>query len=97
MEELACLALACWLGAITGVGLVGTVWDKRQARRAGQRIPEWTFHIASLLGGWAGILVGMVLARHKIRKTRFLAWLLAATFLNVLVLLAFLRCSPDLS
>jgi uncharacterized membrane protein YsdA (DUF1294 family)/cold shock CspA family protein len=46
--------------------------DKKAAQNAGQRVPESTLHLMSLVGGWPGALIAQVLLRHKTRKTSFL-------------------------
>lgn len=49
------------------------VWmfDKRQARRGGFRIPEWTLHALSLAGGGLAAIIAMRRIRHKTRKRVF--------------------------
>ncbi len=57
------------------------IWgvDKSRAIRQQWRIPEkWLFFLA-FIGGAFGSLAGMLLFRHKIRKTRF--WLFVTLFL----------------
>ncbi len=45
--------------------------DKRFAIKRQRRIPESTLFLCCFLGGCVGILLGMAVARHKIRKKRF--------------------------
>lgn len=45
--------------------------DKRQAKKGGFRIPEWTLHLVSLAGGGVGAVVAMRTLRHKTRKRTF--------------------------
>jgi uncharacterized membrane protein YsdA (DUF1294 family) len=47
-------------------------WDKAAARRGGRRVPEATLHVLSLLGGWPGAFLAMLLLRHKVNKPGFL-------------------------
>lgn len=49
------------------------VWalDKRQAKKGGFRIPEWTLHLISLAGGGVGAVIAMRKLRHKTRKRIF--------------------------
>ncbi|MEM8670988.1 MAG: DUF1294 domain-containing protein [Planctomycetota bacterium] len=46
-------------------------WDKRRARRDGDRVPEKTLQLIALLGGWPGALLGQRFFRHKTQKTSF--------------------------
>lgn len=45
--------------------------DKRQARKSGFRVPEWTLHLVSLAGGGVGAVVAMRTLRHKTKKRAF--------------------------
>jgi len=58
------------------------VWaiDKRQAKKGGFRVPEWTLHLLSMLGGGVAAVIAMRTLRHKTRKRvfKFLHPLLAA-------------------
>lgn len=46
-------------------------FDKSAAKRGGQRVPENTLHIFSLLGGWPGAMYAQQLLRHKSSKNSF--------------------------
>ncbi len=46
--------------------------DKIAAIIKKQRISEKTLLLTSIIGGAIGILLGMIVFRHKIRKTKFL-------------------------
>jgi uncharacterized membrane protein YsdA (DUF1294 family) len=46
-------------------------YDKGRAKRRKFRVRESTLMLAGFLGGFAGGLIGMIIFRHKIRKTRF--------------------------
>ena len=72
------LAIAWWIG----INLVTyPIWwyDKRQARKGGFRVPEWTLHLLSLAGGGVAAVLAMRSLRHKTLKPvfRFLHPLLA--------------------
>jgi uncharacterized membrane protein YsdA (DUF1294 family) len=57
-------------------------WDKLQAKRSGQRIPEAKLHALALLGGFAGAGIGRTVFRHKTQKPVF-SWILGlATLLH---------------
>ncbi|MEA3559873.1 MAG: DUF1294 domain-containing protein [Candidatus Thermoplasmatota archaeon] len=55
--------------------------DKLQAKRGGTRIPEASLITITLLGGFIGSFLSMVIFRHKIRKTKF--WVLVITALAI--------------
>jgi uncharacterized membrane protein YsdA (DUF1294 family) len=46
--------------------------DKRRATRNERRIPERALHGLELGFGWPGALAGMLVFRHKTRKSRYL-------------------------
>lgn len=57
--------------------------DKHRAVRGGCRISERTLHGLEFFGGWPGALVGQAVFRHKRRKLRYMAVLLAIIALHV--------------
>jgi len=70
------------LGAsVTTLLLYG--YDKRQAIVGSDRIPEIALHVAALLGGSPGALVGQGLFRHKTRKRRFQAVFVMIVLLQI--------------
>ena len=54
------------------IALLSMAWDKWLAREKKRRIPESTLLGLALAGGATGILAGMLIFRHKIRKPRFI-------------------------
>lgn len=52
------------------VSLMMYVWDKHKARADKWRTPEKTLLLAALIAPW-GAALGMKLAHHKTRKTKF--------------------------
>lgn len=65
------ITLAVDLILMSVVTLVFYVWDKRQSKRSGWRVPEKRLHVLSLLGGWPGALLGQRWLRHKSVKAKF--------------------------
>jgi uncharacterized membrane protein YsdA (DUF1294 family) len=72
-------------------------WDKRQAKKAGWRIPESRLHGLALLGGWPGALLGQRIFRHKTRKLGFqlTTWFIVAV--HLIAIAAFVWRSGTLS
>jgi uncharacterized membrane protein YsdA (DUF1294 family) len=60
-----------WLISINVVTLLLYGYDKRQAVVGRTRVPEVALHLAALLGGSPGALLGQRLFLHKTRKLRF--------------------------
>lgn len=61
-------------------------YDKRQAKKAAQRVPESTLFILSLLGGAIGGFFGMRVWRHKTKKPAFYIIFALSLFLHLLLL-----------
>jgi len=74
-------ALLLWHAAASLVAFALYGIDKRQARRGGRRVPELRLFFASLLGGWPGGALAMMLFRHKTAKGTFLLKFIAAVVL----------------
>ena len=62
-----------WVGAASLVAFALAGWDKAQARRGQARVRERTLLLWGLAGGSPGLVLGMLLFRHKTRKGAFLA------------------------
>lgn len=62
--------LGWWIG-INAVTFPVWWFDKRQARREGFRVPEWTLHLLALLGGGLSGVLAMQSLRHKTQKAAF--------------------------
>lgn len=74
--SLSVLGLLHWKIAILYAVLNVVTWflymfDKEAARKAGQRRPENTLHLLSLMGGWPGALLAQRMFRHKSSKQSF--------------------------
>lgn len=73
--------LLAWVGVASVAAFGLCVADKSRARAGRGRVPERVLLGVALAGGSPGLVLGMLVARHKTRKASFLARL-------VLVLLA---------
>lgn len=62
---------AWWLGAVNVVTPVFYWWDKRQARRQGFRVPEFTLLGLGAVGGTPSALVARPVLHHKTSKMSF--------------------------
>lgn len=62
-------------------------WDKRQAVRNAQRVPEKTLHLLAVFGGWPGALLAQHVFRHKNRKASFqiVFWLIGMAQAGMLI------------
>lgn len=63
--------------------------DKRKAIKRNHRISEITFFTLSLLGGFIGIYLGMILVRHKTQKLSFQLKVIVGELLHIIVLYLF--------
>ena len=71
------MAAAVYLAAVNIVTFAVFGRDKIKARWGGWRVPEKTLLLLAVLGGSVGAWIGMKVFRHKIRKGRFKAGILA--------------------
>jgi uncharacterized membrane protein YsdA (DUF1294 family) len=46
-------------------------FDKLSAKAGSERVPEMWFFLISLVGGFVGVVVGMLAFRHKIGRLAF--------------------------
>ena len=60
-----------YLAALTIVAFLLCGYDKKVAGREATRVPEIVLFAIALLGGSAGLLIGMKTFRHKTRKVSF--------------------------
>ncbi|PIC81650.1 hypothetical protein CSV75_01265 [Sporosarcina sp. P18a] len=63
-------------------------YDKRQAKKKKQRVPERNLWLLALLGGGVGAYVGMQFFHHKTRKTHFRIGFLLLMMIDIVLLLA---------
>jgi uncharacterized membrane protein YsdA (DUF1294 family) len=71
-----------YLLGINGLALLSMMVDKSKAMFKAYRIPERYFMTLAFLGGGFGVILGMILFRHKIRKPYFTVWI---PFVTVIV------------
>ena len=78
--------LPLWLwwivAALSSLAFILAVVDKARAQRGRQRVRERTLLGVALLGGSLGLLVAMILVRHKVRKASFLLRLFAIVLMQ---------------
>jgi uncharacterized membrane protein YsdA (DUF1294 family) len=60
-----------WILFMSVWSFVAMGYDKRQAKKKGQRVPEKSLWILALFGGGIGAYFGMQMFRHKTRHTSF--------------------------
>ncbi len=72
--------------ALNLIGFAGAAYDKHAAGRGRRRLAERTFQLLALYGAWLGILVALVVFRHKTRKGAFLVPFAFAACANILML-----------
>lgn len=60
-------------------------WDKRRAKRGGDRTAEATIHLLEMIGGWPGALSAQHWLRHKSRKRSYQVrfWIIVACHVGV--------------
>lgn len=71
------------------LALIVMKWDKRQAIKHKQRVPEQDLFLLALVGGVGGIYLGMYLFRHKTKKVKFV---LGIPIILIMWLLICVRC-----
>ena len=64
--------IVIYLCAISVLGVVITVYDKRAARRKKQRISERSLFTVAALGGATAMYAAMQIVRHKTRRNSFI-------------------------
>jgi uncharacterized membrane protein YsdA (DUF1294 family) len=74
-----------WLLIVNLLTLVFYGVDKRAARHATSRVPEFTLLLLGFAGGWIGAIVGQQLFRHKTKKQPFKTWFAISVIVNLMV------------
>ncbi|MCF6173003.1 MAG: DUF1294 domain-containing protein [Campylobacteraceae bacterium] len=78
-----------YFGSINIFTLILFGIDKLNSTKERKRVPELSFHFFSLIGGIIGVLLGILIFRHKLRSKYFLLiqfiilllWILAIFFI----------------
>lgn len=77
-----------WLGIISAVSVVVTVYDKIAAKSGAWRIPEKTLLLLGFLGGAAAMLLTMLIIHHKTRHAKFMVGLPLEIVLHIAIIIA---------
>ena len=72
----------CWLVSASIVTFVVYGLDKASAKLGVWRVSERTLHLLSLLGGFGGAALGLIVWQHKFRKGIFIAIILLSALLH---------------
>ena len=78
--------LQVYLLEINVVALILGAVDKIRARTGKWRVPEGTLLLSAALGGAAGLLLTMLLLRHKTKHKKFILGVPAILLIQVLLL-----------
>jgi uncharacterized membrane protein YsdA (DUF1294 family) len=84
-------AVELWVLAWSTVAFLAATLDKARAVRQQERVRERTLLGLAAVGGSPGLLLAMLLARHKTRKGRFLLPVAAIVAVQVAVAWVWLR------
>lgn len=77
-----------WLGIISLISVIVTVYDKIAAKYGSRRIPEKTLMLLGILGGAVAMLITMLTIRHKTRHSKFMLGLPLEILLHIGIILA---------
>lgn len=77
-----------WIGVISAVSVILTVYDKIAAKTGNRRIAEKTLMLLGLLGGAAAMLITMLIIHHKTRHAKFMIGLPVELILHIGIILA---------
>ncbi|MDV6378087.1 DUF1294 domain-containing protein [Sporosarcina sp. GW1-11] len=79
--------LVIYMAILSAWAFVAMGFDKKQAQKKKQRIPERNLWLLALLGGGIGAYFGMQVFHHKTRKTNFRVGFLLLAMLDIVILL----------
>jgi uncharacterized membrane protein YsdA (DUF1294 family) len=78
-----------YLAVVSIGGLLLMGFDKLSAKIGSRRIPEALLLMVSLVGGFAGVVLGILVFHHKTNKRSFQLKIFVAAVLSVLMLFLF--------
>ena len=81
--------VSTYLIAVSVCGFLLMGFDKLSAKMWSRRIPETLFLMVSLVGGFVGVVLGMLVFHHKTRKRSFQLKILVAAVLSMFMLFLF--------
>ncbi len=84
-------AVLCYIGLINLFGAFLCFRDKRAAVKGKWRVAEKDLFLTAFLGGGLGVLIGMLLLRHKTRHLKFMLGMPLIMLLNGAVFFSLLR------
>ncbi|PIC65272.1 hypothetical protein CSV79_03110 [Sporosarcina sp. P13] len=79
--------LMIYMAILSVWAFVAMGYDKKQAQKKKQRIPERNLWLLAFLGGGVGAYFGMQVFHHKTRKTTFRVGFLLLAMLDIVILL----------
>lgn len=62
-------------------------FDKKRAKKRGRRVPEKNLWLLAIVGGGIGAYLGMLLFKHKTRKTAFRIGFLLLAVIDIIVII----------
>lgn len=77
-----------WLGVISVISVIATIYDKIAAKTGNRRIAEKTLLLFGLCGGASMMLLTMLIIRHKTRHAKFMAGLPFEILLHIGIIIA---------
>ena len=83
--------LCAYIGTLTLAGFLMMGIDKRKAIKHTWRIPEASLFIVAMIGGSAGVLLGMYAFRHKTRHIGFVYGIPAILILQIAAITLLIR------
>ena len=83
----------CYMAAINLFGFWLCLHDKNAAVRGKWRVTEKNLFLAALLGGGAGVMISMLLFRHKTKRLKFMVGMPLVIVLNVYLFTRLLQIS----